>query len=156
MRAAARRCCDYHCGSRGRRNDRERTAWNGVQVEAKRKCCVCGMGVVAIVSEAGRHGFNESLYRADLRGDCLFRRFHCRTHPPALDLPWRSTVECYERHDRVHHAFLPLGCADLLELPQVNWESVLKRALMLLVIKSDTGSPPRRPSRHRRRSCYTP
>ena len=30
--------------------------------------------------------------------------------------------------------------ADLLELPQVNWESVLKRALMLLMIKSDTGS----------------
>ena len=45
--------------------------------------------------------------------------------------------------------------ADLLELPQVNRQSVLKRALMLLMIKSDTGSPPCRPSRHRRRPCYT-
>ena len=42
--------------------------------------------------------------------------------------------------------------ADLLELPQVNWESVLKRALMLLMIKSDTGSPPCRPSSYPRSS----
>src|SRR5258707_10291659 len=28
--------------------------------------------------------------------------------------------------------------------------------LMLLMIKGDTGSPPSRPSRHRRRPCYTP
>src|SRR5215472_14330362 len=63
----------------------------------------------------------------------------------------------YERHDRVHHAFVTLWVrVDLLELPQVNWESVLKRALMLLMIKSDTGSPPCGPSRHRRRPCCTP
>src|SRR6516164_534670 len=46
--------------------------------------------------------------------------------------------------------------ADLLELPHVNWESVLKRALLLFMRKKDTGSPPCRLSRQRRRPCYTP
>src|SRR5215469_4699686 len=46
---------------------------------------------------------------------------------------FRRLAVRYERHDRVHHAFLTLWCALIcLELPQVDWESVLKRALMLL------------------------
>src|SRR5215472_2905315 len=62
---------------------------------------------------------------------------------------FRRLAVRYERQDRpsrLPHAGVR---ADLLELPKVNWESVLKRALMLLMIKSDTGSPPCRPSRHR-------
>src|SRR5215472_6091399 len=69
---------------------------------------------------------------------------------------FRRLAVRYERQDRpsrLPHAGVR---ADLLELPKVNWESVLKRALMLLMIKSNTGSPPCRPSRHRRRPCYRP
>jgi len=58
VRAAPRRCGHHYCGgSRGRRDDRERTAWNALFIRGRKRRCRSPCGGRALATPKARHAF---------------------------------------------------------------------------------------------------
>src|SRR6516225_913073 len=74
----------------------------------------------------------------------------------ALGDPWGGPWEGRAEELSTPRVFQRIVNASENQMSLVTESVTAIRPLMLLMTKSDTGSPPCRPSRHRRRPCYTP